>query len=63
MTYTIRVDSQYLHEIKINNYEMIKDLQDNGLQILEYYYNSMGACYFFKVKGEYKGKIEFDKVD
>jgi len=47
----------------INKKELIEDLKNNGLEIIQFAFSSVGACYFFEVNGEYKGKIENQKLD
>ena len=47
----------------INKKELIEDLKNNGLEIIQFAFSSFGACYFFEVKGEYKGKIKNQKLD
>jgi len=43
--------------------DVVKDLQNNGLEIVKSTNSSFGACYFFEVKGDYKGNIPFSKSD
>ena len=47
----------------INKKELIEDLKSNGLQIVQFAFSSLGACYFFEVKGEYEGNVEYQKLD
>ena len=47
----------------INKNELLENLKSNGLEILKFAFSSFGACYFFEVKGNYVGDIEFQKLD
>ena len=47
----------------INKNDLIKDLKINGLEIVQYTFSFFGSCYFFEVKGEYKGNIEYEKIN
>lgn len=43
--------------------ELIEDLETNGLEIVQFAFSSFGACYFFEVKGEYNGNVEYEKLE
>ena len=47
----------------ISKKELVEDLKANGLKIVQFTFSSFGACYFFEVKGRYKGSIEYQKLD
>lgn len=47
----------------LNKNELIKDLQFNGLQIVKWTFSFFGDCYFFEVKGQYKGSVKYKKID
>ena len=47
----------------ISKEEFLADLKDNGLEIVRFAFSSFGACYFFEVKGEYKGSIKYEKLE
>ena len=47
----------------INKNDLIEDLKCNGLEIVQFAFSSFGSCYFFEVKGQYKGNIEYQKLN
>jgi hypothetical protein len=47
----------------IDKKELIENLKNNGLEIVQFAFSSFGACYFFEVKGDYIGDIEFQKLE
>jgi hypothetical protein len=43
--------------------ELRKDLEINGITVIQAAASVMGGCYFIEVNGEYKGKISIDKTN
>lgn len=47
----------------ITKKELVEDLKNSGLKIIKFSFSSFSSCYFFEVEGEYKGKIDYQKLD
>ena len=47
----------------IDGKELLKNLKENGLEVIKFAFSSFGACYFIEVKGTYKGSIDFSKLE
>ena len=42
---------------------LLKDLKQNGLEVLKVVFSDFGACYFLEVRGNYIGSIGIVKLD